>query len=59
MGQRQDERKVQAPKGDPPLMDIQRSASARPAREIAALPEEMPENAKRGFVAHQPPPFES
>ena len=110
LGERQDERKVQAPKGDPPLIDIQRSASARPlattscvgssgtraaremcltgrscdaqealtiglinravepgellaaaraAREIAAIPEEMLENAKRGFVAHQPLPFES
>ena len=34
-------------------------AAARAAREIAAIPEEMLENAKRGFVAHQPLPFES
>ena len=29
------------------------------AREIAGLPEKVPENAKRGFVAHQPRLFES
>jgi enoyl-CoA hydratase/carnithine racemase len=29
------------------------------AREIAELPEDMPETAKRGFVAHQPRLFES
>jgi enoyl-CoA hydratase/carnithine racemase len=37
------------------LLEVARAA----AREIAALPEGMPENAKRGFVALQPRLFES
>ena len=35
------------------------SAPDTAAREIAALPERMPENTKRGFVALQPRLFES
>ncbi|MFQ5698500.1 MAG: enoyl-CoA hydratase/isomerase family protein [Myxococcota bacterium] len=37
------------------LLDAARSL----AREISSLPEDMPESAKRGFVAHQPRLFES
>ena len=37
------------------LLDVAVTA----AREIAGLPEDMPEHAKRGFVAHQPRLFEA
>jgi enoyl-CoA hydratase len=37
------------------LLDVAVTA----AREIAGLPEDMPEQAKRGFVAHQPRLFEA
>jgi enoyl-CoA hydratase len=37
------------------LLDVAVTA----AREIAGLPEDMPEQAKRGFVAHQPQLFEA
>ena len=35
------------------------SVAVTAAREIAGLPEDMPESAKRGFIAHQPRLFES
>ena len=37
------------------LLDVPVTA----AREIAGLPEDMPERGKRGFVAHQPRLFEA